>query len=408
MTKIFFATTFTSLIIAGMNFLSGIMIARMLLPEDRGLLGSIIFFVPIISFFFISGLQESANYYISKFQKHKEKLIKSSVVMSHKLGALALLLSLIFQAVYFSDLDTLVYISAIIFSLQAFVGLSSTVMLECDLGNFNFAKYNKTRLISYGVYILGVGLLFVQNIDKNWELFWLILLNFLLILSTYIYRINSFMKIIVSTATSQKLEKVLFFHGLKFHYSNLLSFLNKQADKFIVMKFISLEMFGYYLVAWNFLYTISSLVSSSLASIAMPHLRRSKDIVKSSIKYVVYSSILTLATVLVVGIFSYYSIALLYSENYKFSETLSLYLMLPVFFILIKDLMYKVFKSNNMTKKPLYAEILFIGMFSILIFVFGSSDIYTFIWVFTASLGLACVYLFYGMYIMKKGLYSDK
>ena len=404
MTKIFFATTFTSLIVAGMNFLSGIMIARMLLPEERGLLGSIIFFVPIISFFFISGLQESANYYISKFQKYKERLVKSSVVMSHKLGSLALLLSLIFQAIYFSDLNTLVYISTLIFSLQAFVGLSSTVMLECDLGNFNFSKYNKTRLISYGIYVLGVGFLFIQTIDKNWELFWLVLLNFLLILSTYIYRIKSFMKIIVSTTSSKKLEKVLFFHGLKFHYSNLLSFLNKQADKFIVMKFISLEMFGYYLVAWNFLYTISSLVSSSLASIAMPHLRRSKDIVNSSIKYVLYSVILTLVTVLVIGVFSYYSIALLYSENYKFSETLSLYLMLPVFFILIKDLMYKVFKSNNMTKKPLYAEILFIGMFSILMFVFGSSDIYTFIWVFTISLGLACGYLFFEIYKMKKVL----
>ncbi len=404
MTKIFLATTFTSLVIAGMNFFSGIMIARILLPEERGLLASIIFFVPIISFFFISGIQESVNYYISKYQKHKNILIKSSIVLSHKLAFLALIVSIIFQILYFKDLNTLIYISAIIFSIQAFVGLSSTVMLECDLGNYNFAKYNKTRLISYGIYLFGVLILFIQDIDKNWQLFWLVLLNLLLILSTYIYRINSFFKVIKSTKSSLKIEKILLFHGFKFHYSNLLSFLNKQIDKFIIMKFISLETFGYYLIAWNLLYTISSMVSSSLTSIAMPYLRRSKDIVSSSIKYILYSSILTVIIVVLVGLFSHYTISILYSENYKYSETLVLYLMLPVGFVLIKDLVYKVFKSNNMLSVPFKAEIIFIFVFIVLMFSVQSNQIISFIFIFTFSLFTTLLYLFYHIRLLEKGV----
>jgi O-antigen/teichoic acid export membrane protein len=395
-------TTFVSLIIAGMNFFSGVMIARILLPEERGLLGSIIFFVPMISFFFIAGLQESSNYYISKFQKHKKVLIKSSIVLSHKLGLLALGISIIFQMIYFRDLNDLVYISAILFSLQGFFGLASTVMLECDLGNYNFSKYNKTRLIAYSIYLIGVLILFLQDIDKEWQLFWLVLLNMLLIMTTYIYRIMSFYNIVKTVHASRRVEKVLLFHGFKFHYSNLLSFFNKNIDKFIIMKFISLEMFGYYLIAWNFLYTISSLVGSSLTSIAMPHLRRSENIVKSSIKYIIYSSLLTALTVVLVGIFSYYSISVLYSKNYQYSETLSLYLMLPVFFILIKDLTYKVFKSNNLLKIPFYAEVIFIVSFTSLMFGFATTEIINFIWIFTASLAITFLYLFKKVFDLKR------
>ena len=409
MIKIFVSTAFTNLLIAGINFTSGILVARMLTPEDRGLLASIMFFLPIITILFTFGIQESTTYLVSKYRNNNKLISTTSIILAHKLGILSVIISLVFQTIYFSTLSSLLYLGAIIFSLQSFVSLCSTVMLACDLGNYNFKNYNNTRLVSYLFYLTGIiFLFFVDFINLDLKIFLLIILNFLFIVVLYLQRLKIFWSVLQKYRPNKKIEKKLIFMGLKFHTSNVVLFINKQFDKYIIMTFFSLNVFGLYLIAWNFLYVITNLVSGTLTTIAMPYLSRSKDFYNDSFKYLFYSSLLSLITVLIIGFISYNFISLIYGIKYIESESLAAYLMLAVYISVIKEILFKIFKSHKIYDIPLKSELLFLTIFIIMIFglklFFGFNNIYNFIFIFSLSLVVSFFYLIINFYLLRRSL----
>ena len=362
----------TSIFVYGLNFISGVLTARMLLPEGRGLLAEITYYVPIISYILSLSLREVAIYFSSEIDDTKRNdYIVSLLLCSIFLSLLSLIISLVFQLLYFNNFRGLLFLSSFVYSIQAPMLIISDTLLGFDLGLGNIKRYNLVRFVASMIYTSGIVFLYFINIVKSFSkemlIFGVIISILFQAFSTLFLRVCFFRKFfkslpcIINNFSEYFLYlKSIVYKSLKFHASSLPYFFTKQIDKLFVIQLFSPKLVGFYIVTWNLIFTIMSLFFASVSSVTIPYVRKGGNFRQLLVRLMYGGSFLCFISVFIIK----HLVQFIYGIEYKPVENLLPVVSIFVFFLLFRGIQTSILKA---IKKETIAIMIEIGILAFLI-----------------------------------------
>jgi len=251
-----------------LNVVSGILTARFLGPEGKGELTALLLWPGLISAVGSLGLFEAITYFTGKETKGKigsifSNSILASVAQSILLIGIGYLILPRLMNKY--DADAVHMSRALLIFIP--INLLALYINSIFQGKLLIKYYNRTRLLVYLVYVIGIvllsvtGRLSIYSCALVWILANLTTLSFEFI---WIWRLGY-----IHWSVDLPLLYRMINYGVKAYIGNLSSILNIRLDQLILAIVVSPALFGFYVVA----FTISggaSLVSGAVASIALP------------------------------------------------------------------------------------------------------------------------------------------
>jgi len=258
---------FTRVLLAGLNLVTGILLARMLSLEDRGLYSLVALVMSILFLAGNFGLSTSTVYYAAKKETNRGKLLANSfiasLVLPLALGVLFFLAAPLFSKFLsgMSDKYLLLSLSALPFY---FFYIMFTGLL---LGTNRIKEYNFVRMfesvallvfVFIALYLIGAGL---RGAVLGWWLsvFFAGLLSVILVFSKVKFKLKFY---------PVEFKKTLKY-GFKSYFANLSQFFNYRLDMFLVSLFTGWAGVGVYAVAVS-LGEILWFLPNSVASLLLP------------------------------------------------------------------------------------------------------------------------------------------
>lgn len=251
------------------GFVVNIVLARLLCPEDFGIVGFIAVFVGLADVLVDSGLGSA----LIQTKEVKDADIRT-VFTSNLLISLTLFLGIFIAAPYIADyvgvpkLDLYLRVESVMVLIRAFYVVQSALLNRSlkfrDLAGINIAASVLSAIISISIALLGGGV---------WSL---IAKNVVLHLSLCVfYRIKS--KVPYKLGINRDSFKQLFGFGIFVAFTNFLDLLYSNVVSFILGKKYSVEDLGYYNQAHSLKQIPVYSMSMVITQVLFPYMSRMQD-----------------------------------------------------------------------------------------------------------------------------------
>ncbi len=356
MKRSFLITTFTSVFMLILNLGTGIITARVLGPEGKGILRTLIVWPTLFSQIAILGANEAYIYLKNTDIPRKE--LESSVFFtvitsSFIFGFVTLIVIYLVAHGKYAYTMLIPLLSMLYLPVANLVQTALSIMQE----ELNFIKYNLLRLSLPAIYLV-LLLSDLRHLTPQRCFFYLILSNAALLLLSY----NTFQNISFFNVKRSIIRKILNF-GIKTQLTNIMSSFSQQVDQAILSVIAPSSALGIYSVAAS-IGKIGFLAPNAAQIVLYPLFSKGK--VTGWKKYFLYLSLLnaTLFGALIVTIKPL--VLLLFGKPFAPSAGLSLILFLAAFPISLINVAVAHFKAKG---KPLVTtKAQFIILAGILIF----------------------------------------
>lgn len=249
---------------------TGVITARLLEADGRGLLAALMFWPNLIAGIGIIGLPTALTYYVAQNTVDERKLVDSALVVALLLstvvaGVGAVLVSLLFGT---GDKDLLWH--AIIYTVALIpFNLMALTLTAADQGRQRFGHYNAARLLPQGIYLVGLaGFLAAGEITVVTALW----LSWLGTFATAVYKLFAVTQERRLGRPDWYSMKSLLSLGGRFHSANVISLLGQQADRMLVLGLWSNAIAGHYAVAYSLANAPLSVLMMAFNSILYPRL----------------------------------------------------------------------------------------------------------------------------------------
>jgi len=359
--NIFLGTAGTSIFIALSGIASGSILARLLGPEERGELTAIILWAPLIAALFLAGIHESANYYTARSNTiKKSKQITISVLW---LSIILSFIGLIFGSVIFlfspvNKFNETTVTLSLIYLIYVPIYIISTSLLGVDQGKQYFKAYNLTRILQPFSYLIGIGVLYINNIINLTNLVILLLItsSFPLFIRVYSYRWALFIK------PTLYYSSAIFYQGLKYHSAFIVFMVSSQLDRIILVSIANFNDVGIYTVAYSLMYAATNLIGSTFQTIIFPLATR----IKHQNERLLYISgmfqaaffVLFVAVVILIFMASII-VPFIFGDDFSGAIIISQILAAGYGFLTIKNIIVRSIRALGNTKLGLQAELVY-------------------------------------------------
>jgi teichuronic acid exporter len=283
----------------GVNFILSIILARLLLPEEFGLIAIILIFINIANVFVQSGLNTAL---IQK--KDADEIDFSSVFYSSILLAVIIYFILFFCAPLIADFYNIPGLKLIIrvLAVTLFFGAVNSIQNAVISRNLHFKKlfYSSTG----GTLFSGVtGIILAYMGQGVWALVWQQLIFQIVVTAIMWFTVKWRPKLLFS---GKRLKKLLSY-SWKLLISNLISALFLDLRSLIIGKIYNAEMLGFFNRGKQFPSVIISNINDSIQAVMFPTIssvqdnrKRVKDMVRLSIRtssFIVFPMMVGLAII---------------------------------------------------------------------------------------------------------------
>lgn len=271
----FLKTFSTNSLILVCNIATGIITARLLLPEGRGSLAAVLFWPQIVSNIGLLNLHTVTTQRASKDEIDINKITVTSTCLAVSLSLITGLISY-FLLPYLLGVErkewllyTRIYLIA--FLPFNFIGL---VLIAIEQARLNFTSYNLFRFLPTITYLLGLLLLWAFNSIRVENIIWFNWAGtFIVAIVTLIFARKR-----LNTAPSWEEAQVLLAIGSRLTVASLLSLVASQMDRMVIITFLDNKSIGIYAVALTFASSGLSIISSSFQSIILPKIAKEENI----------------------------------------------------------------------------------------------------------------------------------
>jgi teichuronic acid exporter len=269
----------------GVNFIIGIILARILSPAEFGLIGMIGIFIAISMTFINGGF---SNALIRK--KECTEIDFSTVFYFNFLIAFLIYGVLYFCAPYIANyfneriLINIVRVLSIVIVISSLSIIQKTTLTK----KIDFKLQTQISLTS-NIFSGVIGICLAYNGWGVWSLVYRTLIQ-QSVKSIMLWTLNKWRPLFIFSIKS---FKELFSFGSKLLFSSLIDTLYKNIYFFIIGKYFSAEQLGYYTRANNFKELPSSHINSIISSVSYPvlsQLQDDKPKLKSGYKYIIKST----------------------------------------------------------------------------------------------------------------------
>lgn len=252
-----------------MQFIIQLVLARILLPEEYGIVAIVTVFITIANVFVQTGFNTSL---IQK--KDADDLDFSSVCYLSLFVALILYVLLFFSAPYIADFYNISLITPVlrVLSLNLFLGAFHSVQNAYVSRKMDFKRYFYSSLVA--IIISGiVGIIMAYNGFGIWSLVTQQLLNMAFVIIILLFVIKWKPKLCFSF----KRTKQLFSYGWKLLVSSLIDNLYTNLYDLIIGKKYTTSDLAYYNRGKQFPYLIIANVNGSISSVLLPAMSKKQD-----------------------------------------------------------------------------------------------------------------------------------
>jgi O-antigen/teichoic acid export membrane protein len=263
--KNIFFTFLTNVLNLGLGLLTGVILARSLGPEGKGIF-TIITLIPALFVMLGNfGLSQSSTYFLGQ-RKYTEEEVFNNLMTWILLSGTTIAVICTGIIYFIKTLEYWEYLLVIIPSIYFLIG--SRLLSGFLLGLQKIGDYNRIRLIRSSSH-LALYVLFI--ILMGWKLkgalyAWLIscILEFVFNLIKSYPKNSKFRLKINFNWLKESLR-----YGKSIYFSNLLGFLNYKADRFIIIAFLNPYQLGLYSIASNLAERIW-IIADSISTVLFP------------------------------------------------------------------------------------------------------------------------------------------
>ncbi|HSA79563.1 MAG TPA: oligosaccharide flippase family protein [Geminicoccaceae bacterium] len=264
------SATSTAILLCGLA--TGILSARLLAPEGRGALAAVLFWPQLITSLGLLNLPSAMI-----FRRGRPDVDRAAVAAAgawlalglSAIGALAghLALPLLLRDGAAAALAQLYLIAFLPFNFLALA------LLALDQSDLRFARYNLTRLLPSGVYLVGLLVLCALDAVSVASLVWACWLGTAVTALVRLCHSRDALRARPSLAEARRLVVT----GARLHGAALLAALLAQADRFVVITFWDHATLGLYVVALTLAAAGLDVVTGAFGALLLPRLAAAKD-----------------------------------------------------------------------------------------------------------------------------------
>jgi O-antigen/teichoic acid export membrane protein len=228
--------------------LSSIVVSRMLLPEGRGELATLITYSELLSYVTIFGIQQATSHAIARRPDAAGRITKEACILTFVLSGLASLLGAAFGP-YFLPADKQ-FLAPLMRVFMVYVLLYNLnwVLNAASQGGFRFGWYNVCRVLVPASYLLGVCGAWFFNVADVQTVSWCRLVSLFLVIMVQLYGLR-----FVLRDRWPRFEEYwrLLRHGLKLHPPHVADSIQVCLDPLLVVFLLPTEAMGLYAAAIN-------------------------------------------------------------------------------------------------------------------------------------------------------------
>lgn len=269
-----FGTVVTNAAIVASGIATGILTARLLGPEDRGLLAAVFFWPQTIAALATLSLGEALIARWSRNPVGSERLVASAC-----LAALAIALAAIVPGALLLPLvlgpERSQAVALAQSYLAAYLPMASlaTVLLARDQAEQRFARLNLLRLGPSWIYLVGIAILWAADAIGVATLLWATWLGSAL---TVAIRVCLAGRALFARPSAAELCALLSL-GARFHAGAVLALLTSQIDRMLLFRLFDDATAGHYVVAATFASSGLAVVTSAVTFVLQPALANEPD-----------------------------------------------------------------------------------------------------------------------------------
>lgn len=264
-----------NLVILFAGIATGVLAARLLLPEGRGELAAVIFWPQLVAALGLFSLSEAVTQRVSSGRLEEAQaatgglllaLLLASVVGAICIGLLPLMLG--------PERAALVPVAQLYLVLFLPLNFLSLILLAVDQGCHRFQRFNLLRMVPSAVYLIGLVGLWLSDAVTVEHVVWANLAGTAL---TALLRLWLSRGLITWNVRPSQIRD-LFATGLRFHGATVLITLSIQVDQLMVISLLDNVEVGYYAVALTLAATGLATVANTVHMVMFPLVSAGKDL----------------------------------------------------------------------------------------------------------------------------------
>ena len=370
-------------------FMTGIIISRIFGADGKGEITLLLLIPTLISTYFGLSIQEGFLYFFGlnriSNKDFKDLLFRTSICLIPAF----LFLYLVFY--FFIENYNYYLFPQIILMI---VLLYTTIFKFSLRGLFEFKTYNLILFLEPLITLIGIIIIVVLKI-ASFYIIWAYILGYVLLLPYQYFIITKNEKV---TKIDLTLKQILNY-SYKVHFFKILNFTENKFDIIIIGYFLSTTEVGIYSIAVAITVIFQSLVQTSISTVLLPALIKSKNDFRQKLTTDYFKLSLSLALVFLVGILIFGKIFIENIYGLEFNAAITPLIILSIG-ALIKSpsaCMNSYFKSNGrpeeLYKTSIYSVIVNILLCFVLIPIFG---------IVGAAIASSISYFIYGIIMIIK------
>jgi O-antigen/teichoic acid export membrane protein len=226
--------------------LSSIVVSRMLLPEGRGELATLITYSELLSYVTIFGVHQATSHAIARRPESIGQITKEACVVTFVLSGVATLLGAAFGP-YFLPADKQFLAPLLrVFMIYVLLYNMNWVLNSASQGGFRFGWYNICRVLVPVSYLFGVCVAWFFHAADVQTVSWCRLLSLLLVIAIQLYGLRFALR--DRKSRFQDYSRLLR-HGLKLHPPHVADSIQVCLDPLLVVLLLPIEDVGLYAAA---------------------------------------------------------------------------------------------------------------------------------------------------------------
>jgi O-antigen/teichoic acid export membrane protein len=266
-------TLVTNAVILVCGVFTGIVAARLLHPEGRGALATILFWPAVMATIGMCGLNEALVYQVSAGKKPTSGLL-TPVICTLGLAVLTAICGLLLLPSLLGKTGgSWIHDGSLYMAWFVPLNLLSQILLAVDQGHLRFARYNLLRMLiplAYAAGLFGLWVLHRVNVEN---VLWV---NLAATAGATTIRVAaSWRELRGGFAWAEARE--LFATGLGFHATGLLVLLSGQIDRALVMALWDSATVGLYAAAFTYSGSALSVITTTVHTVVFPRIANLQD-----------------------------------------------------------------------------------------------------------------------------------
>jgi O-antigen/teichoic acid export membrane protein len=273
-TNAWLGTIATNALILACNVCTGVLLARLLLPEGRGLLATIMFWPGLISSVGLMSLDQAVAHRVARASTESRRTGATATCLALALCCLVAPALVVALPYLLGEDRREWWLTAQIYAL-AFIPVTylGSIVRALDYGELRLIRYNSWRIIPPFVYLAGLSLMGVMDSASVRFALWSSWLGVVaMALIPMAYRVSA-----LAHRPSRAEVRPLIRLALPFHGTNLALLFGSHIDRLLLVLMFEDSEIGLYLIAVTWAATSLSAVYGSFCNVLFPYLSAEAD-----------------------------------------------------------------------------------------------------------------------------------